>query len=608
MSPSDSSVQARTPSQGPRRLPGHAHLRVILDDLATGIFTFDAALELQHVSARVLSLLGITPELGQHARTVLDLLDSSPLDDDAKQRLHETCLTAAGTMEPQTLTFTAAAQRAGSRSFTLDITHITDGSRLAVLEETTDRLAAEANAVERALHDPLTGLPTRRLFQKSIAESLAEQNRVALLMVDLDRFKSVNDTLGHPIGDALLGLVGKRLRATVREVDIVARLGGDEFALLIAPAPDTGSLEQLGHRIVDLLSRPYLVQGHLVNIGASVGIAVAPEHGPTADLLFTHADLALYNAKQSGRGLCRFFARDMDERAAARRLLEIDLRKALALREFELYYQPQIELENEQLVGFEALLRWRHPVRGLVSPADFIPLAEEIGLINAIGEWVIRQACAEASTWPSTIAVAVNVSPHQFGNPSELVDTVRRALATSGLPGHRLEIEITESSLLQNEDLVLSALHGLRAMNVRVAMDDFGTGYSSLSQLGSFPFDKIKIDRSFIIGGSEGRASIHPGCSPNGSSSGSPNGSPGCSDASQDAIIRAITALGASLGMSTIAEGVETTAQLSRLRAEGCTSVQGYFFSRPVPVSKLDALITRFNGPQTSPNQERTNA
>jgi EAL domain-containing protein (putative c-di-GMP-specific phosphodiesterase class I) len=258
----------------------------------------------------------------------------------------------------------------------------------------------------------------------------------------------------------------------------------------------------------------------------------------------------------------------MDARALARRTLEIDLRRALALREFELHYQPQIDLESNTVVGFEALLRWRHPERGLVPPIEFIPMAEEIGLIVSLGEWVMREACAEAARWPASVSVAVNVSPHQFEDSNRLVEMVTKALSWSGLPGHRLEIEITESVLLRNEKTVLAALHRVRAMGVRVAMDDFGTGYSSLSQLHSFPFDKIKIDRSFVRD--------------NGDAAG------------QNAIIRAITALGVSLGMSTIAEGVETHDQLARIRAEGCKSVQGYLFSKPVPVEQVEALITEF--------------
>jgi diguanylate cyclase (GGDEF)-like protein len=390
----------------------------------------------------------------------------------------------------------------------------------------------------------------------------------ALMMIDLDRFKAVNDTLGHPIGDAVLRVVAKRLQSVVRPTDLLARLGGDEFVLMALPTPERSDLGPLAARIVDTLGRPYLIDGHLINIGASVGVAVAPADGTEHAELLRSADLALYHAKQSGRGTHVFFAPPMDSRARARRALEIDLRKALALGEFELYYQPQVDLDTHSVVGFEALLRWRHPERGLVSPVEFVPLAEEIGLIVPLGEWVMREACREAMGWPNAVSVAVNVSSHQFSDSARLVDLVARSLAASGLPGSRLEIEITESVLLRDDQAVLETLHRLRGMGVRIAMDDFGTGYSSLSQLHSFPFDKIKIDRSFV----KDRGDV----------------------ASQNAIIRAITALGLSLGISTIAEGVETSDQLRRIRAEGCTSVQGYLFSRPVPANQIQSLLADF--------------
>ena len=394
------------------------------------------------------------------------------------------------------------------------------------------------------------------------------------MLIDLDRFKAVNDTLGHAIGDSLLRLVAKRLRMLMRKGDLVARLGGDEFALVIRETLDEVSLSNLGRRIVDVLGRPYLIDGHLVNIGASVGVAMAPQDGRTHEALLRGADLALYDAKSAGRAACRFFDAVMSDRAHARRSLEIDLRKAMALNEFELHYQPQVDVETNTLEGFEALVRWRHPERGLVSPGMFIPVAEEIGLIVPLGEWVLREACAEAARWPGSLIVAVNVSPHQFEDAGRLVDVVARALATSGLPGSRLEVEITEGVLLRNDPSVLAALHKIRAMQVRVAMDDFGTGYSSLSQLQSFPFDKIKIDQSFVSGSGD--------------------------VAGQNAIIRAITSLGVSLGMETIAEGVETAEQLARIRSEGCTSVQGYLFGRPVPVAEMDALIDGFRRAATA--------
>lgn len=485
------------------------------------------------------------------------------------QQIHEACLASVLDDAPaSSLTFPSGC---GRRVFSLEISRIGDSQWMASFEEITARRVVEAERLRQAMRCSLTGLCNRALFQDRVTAALAADNDAssdfAVLLVDLDRFKAVNDTLGHPIGDALLRLVARRLLAVVRQSDLVARLGGDEFALLVSPALEQDGMVSLARRIVDVLGRPYLVGGHLVNIGASIGITVSPRDGREHDHLMRNTDLALYAAKNAGRSTYSFFEPAMDVRALARRALEIDLRRALALREFELHCQPQIDLESDIVVGFEALLRWRHPERGLVSPADFIPMAEEIGLIVSLGEWVMREACCEATRWPAGISVAVNVSPHQFEDTG-LVDMVEKALSWSGLPGRRLEIEITESVLLRNEKNILAALHCIRAMGVRVAMDDFGTGYSSLSQLHSFPFDKIKIDRSFV------------------KDNGDPSG--------QNAIIRAITALGVSLGMSTIAEGVETSDELARIRAEGCTSVQGYLFSRPVPVEQVDASIAEF--------------
>ena len=419
-----------------------------------------------------------------------------------------------------------------------------------------------------AWRDTLTGLPNRASFAPRFRDALARHSRTgegcALLAVDLDRFKHVNDTLGHPIGDKLLFKVAERLQTTVRPTDMVARFGGDEFAILQTGIAGAAEAETLARRIVDLIGRAYIVEGHLINIGASVGVALVPADGTDADLLLKHADLALYRAKLDGRDTFRFFEPEMSARMEARRLLELDLRKALALRQFELFYQPQLNLENNRLVGCEALIRWRHPTRGVVSPADFIPLAEEIGLIVAIGEWVIATACKEAARWPNEMSIAVNLSPAQFKS-KRLVDKVASALATSGLAPHRLELEVTEGVLLQENEANLATLHALRGLGLRISMDDFGTGYSSLSYLRSFPFDKIKIDRSFVSGGAAKGDSM--------------------------AIIRAIASLGASFGMTTVAEGVETHDQMQRIRAEGCTDVQGYFISRPVPSADLMRLF-----------------
>ncbi len=431
-----------------------------------------------------------------------------------------------------------------------------------------DLAQTEIKAQADGWRDTLTKLPNRALFELRLKEALSCLQRTgegfALLAVDLDRFKQVNDSLGHPVGDELLLKVAERLQSTVRTTDTVARLGGDEFAVLQSGITDPADAETLARRIVDLIGRSYVIDGHLINVGASLGIALAPEDGTDADNLLKHADLALYSAKLEGRDTFRFFKPEMAARMDARRQLELDLRKALAMRQFELFYQPQLNLDTDRLVGCEALIRWRHPERGLVSPVEFISLAEEIGLIIPIGEWVIRTACKEAAKWPEHISIAVNLSPAQFKS-KDLVGKVMSALAASGLAPHRLELEITEGVLLQENEANLATLHALRRLGLRISMDDFGTGYSSLSYLRSFPFDKIKIDRSFVSGAEATGNSM--------------------------AIVRAIASLGASFGMTTVAEGVETPDQMQRIRDEGCTDVQGYLISRPICSTDIMKLL-----------------
>ncbi|MGB8901166.1 MAG: EAL domain-containing protein, partial [Methylocella sp.] len=378
-------------------------------------------------------------------------------------------------------------------------------------------------------------------------------------------FKDVNDTLGHAAGDRLLVEVADRLRVCLRGSDMAARFGGDEFALLQIGLAGQHEAGALAERIVTLLSEPYDIEGQQALIGASAGIALAPADGETAEQLLTSADIALYQAKEGGRGAFRFFEPGMDADLRARRTLELDLRKALAAGEFELYYQPLVTLETNVIYGFEALLRWHHPVRGMVAPAEFIPLAEETGLIVPIGEWVLRQACAGAVAWSDDLKVSVNLSPVQFkkGNLPQLVVA---ALASSGLPAERLELEITESTLLVESETNLATLHSLRALGVGISMDDFGTGYSGLSYLRAFPFNRIKIDRSFISELGESRD---------------------CT-----AIVRAIADLGSNLGIPTLAEGAETEKQLAWVREAGCTEMQGYLFSRPIPASEIAKLLS----------------
>ena len=388
---------------------------------------------------------------------------------------------------------------------------------------------------------------------------------VTLFFLDLDRFKIVNDTLGHAVGDTLLRLVSGRLEHSLRDSDTLARLGGDEFAVMLASSPGKDAAADLAMRIIDMLQRPYLIDGNVVNIGASIGIAVAPEDGATRDQLLKSADLALYQSKAAGRGVFHFFQPAMQEKALRWRSLELDLRKAMVLRQFELHYQPQIDVETETVIGLEGLLRWRHPKRGLVMPGDFIALAEELGLANPIGEWVLKTACREATRWPDSVTIAVNVSPLQF-EMGKFAASVEKALSVAGLPGSRLEIEVTENILLRDGQTVLKTLTALRALGVRVAMDSFGTGVASLSQLVNFPFDKIKIDRSLIALQQD--------------------------DSKNRAIVRAISALGHSLGISTLAEGVETAEHLAQVRSEGCNTVQGFYYSKAVPSSELADLVS----------------
>lgn len=559
-----------------------SHLQAALQGISAGLLMFDGKLQVLFTNEGLATTLGIEPATSQQAVTLLNLLQGSAmLNEVTVEQIHDICLATINTPRHHRSRLTVTVGQA-LRVFTFSVSPLSDGNWLASFEDVTVLHTAEIDAVELAMCDPLTGLPNRELFKRRVTAALADESAdrsdgrrsatagtgPGVMLIDLDRFKVVNDTLGHPIGDALLRLVAKRMRFVLRSHDLIARQGGDEFALLVMPGPEQHNFTRLAKRIIDVLGRPYLVDGHIINIGASIGIAVFPSDGADHDQLLRGADLALYHAKNSGRGTFSVFETEMDTRALARRSLEIDLRKGLALRQFELHYQPQIDLESDTIMGFEALLRWHHPERGMISPLEFIPLAEEIGLIVPIGEWVLREACCKAVGWPDSISIAVNVSSHQFEDTARLISMVTTALAASGLPGNRLEIEITESVLLRNEKAVLVALHQLRAMGVQVAIDDFGTGFSSLSQLHSFPFDKIKIDRSFVTDRGD--------------------------SAGQNAIIRAITALGGSLGMSTIAEGVETPEQLERIRAEGCNSVQGYLFSRPVPIEQVEHLISMF--------------
>ncbi|UYO43146.1 EAL domain-containing protein [Rhodopseudomonas palustris] len=445
-----------------------------------------------------------------------------------------------------------------------------DGFLVAVVD-ITERRKAEAKIAHMAHHDGLTNLPNRALYQQRLEQALAQARgsgtMVAVMCVDLDLFKNVNDSFGHPMGDRLLQCVAERLRQQIGDGDLVARLGGDEFAIVLTSLATPNEASSFAARLIEILSAPYDMDGLEVVIGASIGIALAPSDGDECEALSRNADMALYRAKAAGGGCHHFFEKEMDRQAQIRRDMELDLRQAFARGEFELHYQPLIDLAEDRIGGFETLLRWRHPERGMISPSDFIPVAEDIGLIVGLGEWVLRQACLEAASWPSDVKVAVNLSPVQFRSRN-LVQVVISALAQSSLVPHRLELEITESLFLADSEANLATLHQLRSLGVRISMDDFGTGYSSLSYLRSFPFDKIKIDRSFVKDLTQ-----RPDCL---------------------AIVRAIAGLGRSLDITTLAEGVESVEQLDVLRAEGCHEVQGFLFSAARPASEICGLLMRF--------------
>jgi diguanylate cyclase (GGDEF)-like protein len=415
-----------------------------------------------------------------------------------------------------------------------------------------------------AHHDALTELANRVLLNERLENALGRDEMIAVHHLDLDQFKAVNDTFGHHAGDKLLKTVAERLGGLVRDTDTIARMGGDEFVIVQAPIADPADATSLAQRVIRLLSEPYDIDGHQAVIGASVGISVGPGDGMSPDKLLRNADLALYRAKGDGRGTFRFFEPVMDLQMQTRRVMEQDLRKALPAGEFELHYQPVVNLASKEISGFEALIRWNHPSKGMISPASFIPLAEEIGFIVPMGEWVIKQACATAAQWPDNLHIAVNISAVQFRNPG-LMQVITGALAASGLNPARLEIEITETVLLHNKEATLALLHQLRALGIRIAMDDFGTGYSSLTYLQSFPFDKIKIDRSFVKDITENSGSLN--------------------------IVRAVAALANGMGMTATAEGVETTEQLERISSEGCTEMQGFLFSRPLPAREIERLF-----------------
>ncbi len=540
-----------------------------LSNMSQGLCMYNVEGRLDIFNLRFCEIYGLRPEdvqAGMSFEDILALIIKSghdldrTLDDVVAERLavvdrREACV--------------SLHEVAGGRVVAMSHCPMQDGGWVATFEDVTARQLAEARVRYLARHDSLTALSNRAVLTERLEQTLTDAARgagSAVLCLDLDRFKSVNDAHGHGIGDDLLRAVAERLQACVREGDSLARLGGDEFAIVQAAVARPEDAKILAERVVAAMEKPFEISNHQIVIGISIGIALVPEDGTSAMMLLKNADTALYRAKSDGRGNFCFFEAGMNARLQQRRQLELDMRTGLLNHEFELFYQPLVNLERHQVSGFEALLRWHHPERGMVSPSEFIPIAEEIGLIVPLGEWVLRRACAEAATWPHGLKVAVNLSPVQFKSKN-LVSIVADCLSKSGLPAHQLELEITETVLLQESDSTLATLHELRALGVRISMDDFGTGYSSLSYLRSFPFDKIKIDQSFIRDLSNREDSIH--------------------------IVRAVRGLCSGLGMLTTAEGVETEEQLEKLRAESCTEVQGFLLSPPKPASFVLGIVQR---------------
>ena len=546
-------------------------LSIAVNNIPQGLVLYDASARIIICNQPYLDMFGLSPDVAKPGCTMQRLIahrkETGSFDGDVDEFCKAIIKTVSLGKATRQLT-----EAPGGRAIEIINRPLKSGGWVATIEDITERRRADEKIAHLAHYDGLTELPNRILFRERLEQSLKAirpGEQLAVLYIDIDEFKSVNDALGHPIGDELLKGVADRLRGCLKETDVAARLGGDEFAVIQTAIKDRSETTRLVDEIHSAIRQPLECMGHLITTDASIGIALAPGDGVELDQLLKNADLALYGAKGDGRRTYRFFEAGMDERARVRRSLELDLRQAISDGSLEIYYQPVVNLEDGKVSSCEALLRWRHPERGMISPAEFIPIAEDSGLINQLGLWVLNTACAEAVTWPDHVRVAVNVSPVQFRSPS-LALHVAAALASSGLPASRLELEITEAVLIRDDEAALDMLHQLRKLGVRIALDDFGTGYSSLSYLQRFPFDKIKIDRSFI------KDIAGPGAS--------------------SSIVQAVMNIAAASDMTTTAEGVETEQQRNLLYILGCTEMQGYLFSPAIPATEVRRLLLTHRG------------
>ena len=535
-----------------------------INNMTQGLLLFDSSRQLVVCNQRYIEMYGLSAGIVKPGCSFRDIIAHRKATGSFAGDEDEYC---ARILQSIGLRNSMVVETRDGRSIQIVNEPLADGGWVATHEDITERRLAEEQIRHLAHYDALTNLPNRALFHEKLKQELDRITagaQLALLYIDIDEFKSVNDTLGHLIGDELLKSVAASLSQCAAASDFVARLGGDEFAIVQTAVKTPADVTKLATRVFDAIREPYECLGHQVTTDASIGIALAPQHGGDLDQILKNADLAMYAAKSAGRRTYPFFEPTMDAQVKARRKLEMDLRQAITDRALEVYYQPCISLEDNKITGCEALLRWHHPERGTIPPAEFIPIAEDTGLINQLGEWVLTTACAEAATWPEDIKLAVNVSPVQFKGGTLALKIVA-ALAASGLVANRLELEITEAVLIRDDEAALAILHQLRAIGVRIALDDFGTGYSSLSYLQRFPFDKIKIDRCFVNDLGE----------PDGSSS----------------IVQAIVNIAAARRMTTTAEGVETRQQQELLRALGCAEMQGYLFSPARPAAELKRMF-----------------